>query len=144
SVLIVVDVGLRNLGRQPPAHTLALTEYALLYATLLGAPWLLRTRGHVTVDMVTGSVGPGLRRLMARLTSLIGLAACLAFAWSAAQVTWSSFTRASFDMRSFDMPQWLLFVVMVPSFLLMAIEFGHLMIGPDPPAESAEESWDQL
>ena len=44
-LLIVVDVSLRNLGMQPPAYTVALTEYSLLYMTMAAAPWLVRERG---------------------------------------------------------------------------------------------------
>jgi C4-dicarboxylate transporter DctQ subunit len=51
-LLIVYDVIARNLGLQPPASTVALTEYALLYFTMAAAPWLVRTRGHIVVEIL--------------------------------------------------------------------------------------------
>ena len=41
-LLIVYDVIARNIGLQPPASTVALTEYALLYFTMGAGPWLVR------------------------------------------------------------------------------------------------------
>ncbi len=49
--LIVWDVAARNLGLQPPASTVALTEYGLLYFTMAAAPWLVRRRGHIVVEI---------------------------------------------------------------------------------------------
>ena len=45
-LMIVYDVAVRTLGFQPPFWTSALTEYALLYMTMLAAPWLVRQKGH--------------------------------------------------------------------------------------------------
>ena len=57
AVMIVFDVTVRNLGFQPPPHTLTFTEYGLLYVTMLGAPGLVRTKGHVYIELVTAAVG---------------------------------------------------------------------------------------
>ena len=43
-LLIAYDVIARNIGLQPPASTVALTEYALLYFTMAAAPYLVRNR----------------------------------------------------------------------------------------------------
>ena len=51
-LLIIYDVIARNLGVQPPASTIALTEYAMLYFTMAAAPWLVRTKGHIVVEIV--------------------------------------------------------------------------------------------
>lgn len=126
---IACDVLLRSTGFQPFAHTLALSEYGLLYATMLGAPWLLHTHGHVHVEIVVAAVPHANRRVMVKLACLAGLIACLIVAWSAGETAWVNYSRAAFDMRSFDMPRWLLFAPIAPSFLLMAIEFARFLFG---------------
>ena len=50
-VLIVYDVLLRNvLLISPPAFSVPSIEYGLLYITMFCGPWLVRTRGHVSVE----------------------------------------------------------------------------------------------
>ena len=129
AVMIVFDVTARNLGFQPPPHTLTLTEYALLYTTLLGAPWLVRIRGHVYIELVTAAVSPGVRAVMSRIVSAGCVVVCLVMAWYAFDVTLSDYQRGTDDIRSFDMPRWLLLAAMPIGFGLMAIEFGRFLIG---------------
>ncbi len=67
-VVITLDVALRNLGYQSSAHFFTFTEYALLIVPCLGAPWLVRERGHIYVELLLMHLGPAGRR---RLTAVI-------------------------------------------------------------------------
>ena len=53
---IVIDVLLRNLGLQSSAHLFTFTEYALLKTPCFGAPWLVREKGHVFVEIGLNSL----------------------------------------------------------------------------------------
>ncbi len=128
-VMIVFDVTVRNLGFQPPPHTLALTEYGLLYITMLSAPWLVRTRGHVYIEMVTAAVPPRVRAIMAKIVYAICLATSVVLFLYSAEVTLINYQRQVMDIRSFDMPRWVLFASMPVGFLLMGIEFGRYLFG---------------
>src|SRR5213595_590326 len=68
-VFICLDVVLRNLGYQSSAHFFTFTEYALLMVPCLGAPWLVREKGHIYVEILLMSLSP---RARARLTVAIG------------------------------------------------------------------------
>ncbi|HJN22178.1 MAG: TRAP transporter small permease [Alphaproteobacteria bacterium] len=129
ALLITFDVLLRAMGWQPPAHTVSLTEYGLLYATLLGAPWLLRRHGHVHVEVVVMVLPEHLRRLAEALVCLICCAACLVVVWAAGNAMFDNLARGSFDMRSFDMPKWLLYAPFPLSFVMMAGEFLRFLLG---------------
>src|SRR5947208_15563750 len=56
-VVIFVDVVLRNLGYQSSAHFFTFTEYALLAVPCLGAPWLVREKGHIYVEIISMYLG---------------------------------------------------------------------------------------
>ena len=71
-LLIVYDVIARNLGLQPPASTVALTEYALLYFTMAASPWLVRTRGHIVVEIMHSRLS-GVYRTLVDHIILIGI-----------------------------------------------------------------------
>ena len=128
---IVVDVAVRNLGLQPPAHTLTLTEYGLLYATMLGAPWLVREKGHVYIELLTAAVSPRARFWLTRVVYALCVLTCAVIFWFSLEVTIAHYGRSVIDVRSFDMPRWLLTASMPLSFGLMTIEFGRFLLGPD-------------
>jgi C4-dicarboxylate transporter DctQ subunit len=128
---IVVDVVMRNLGIQPPAHTLTLTEYGLLYVTMLGAPWLVREKGHVYIELVTAAVSPRTRFWMTRVVYALCVLCCAVIFWFSLEVTIDHYQRQVIDVRSFDMPRWLLTASMPLSFGLMIVEFGRFLLGFD-------------
>jgi C4-dicarboxylate transporter DctQ subunit len=128
---IVVDVVMRNLGIQPPAHTLTLTEYGLLYVTMLGAPWLVREKGHVYIELVTAAVGPRTRFWLTRVVYALCVLTCALIFWFSLEVTIDHYQRHVIDVRSFDMPRWLLTASIPLSFGLMIVEFGRFLLGFD-------------
>jgi TRAP-type C4-dicarboxylate transport system permease small subunit len=130
-VAIVLDVVVRNLGLQPPAHTLTVTEYGLLYVTMLGAPWLVREKGHVYIELLTAAVSPRTRFWLTRVVYALCVLTCAVIFWFSLDVTIAHYQRDVIDVRSFDMPRWLLTASMPLSFGLMAIEFGRYLVGLD-------------
>lgn len=131
AVAIVVDVVVRNLGFQPPAHTLTLTEYSLLYITMLAAPWLVREKGHVYIELLTAAVSPRTRFWLTRVVYALCVLTCAVIFWFSLEVTISHYRRHVIDVRSFDMPRWLLTASMPLSFGLMTIEFARYLLGLD-------------
>ncbi len=129
ALMIVFDVTIRNLGFQPPPHTLTLTEYGLLYTTMLGAPWLVRVKGHVYIELVTAAVGPVVRQVMSKLVALLCVVVCGLLFYYAAGVSLVEFRRGDYDIRSFDVPRWILTACMPLGFGLMTIEFARFLFG---------------
>ena len=84
-VSVVVSVAMRNFGLQPFAWLFTSAEYGLLYMTMLGAPWLVREKGHVHIELVTAALPPGVRRIVSRLVALgcVGGVAGAGMVWAA-------------------------------------------------------------
>ena len=101
---ICVDVIVRNLGFQSSAHLFTFTEYALLMVPCLGAPWLVREKGHVYVEIFLMSVGERFRRVMTFAVGLGCVLVCGLIAWYGFDVTWTNYVRSDVDVRSMDMP----------------------------------------
>src|SRR5256886_9021705 len=127
-VVICLDVVLRNLGYQSSAHFFTFTEYALLAVPCLGAPWLVREKGHIYVEILLMALSP---RWRAALTSLIGIACvavCAIMAWYGFAVTIGDFLQNEKDVRSLDMPRWIVVGFIPLSFTMMAVEFLRFLI----------------
>ena len=130
-VSIVVSVGMRNAGLQPWAWLFTSTEYGLFYLTMLGAPWLVRERGHVHIELVTAALPGRIRAWVSRGVAAACVAVCLALAWYGAELVETNLARNDFDVRAYFYPKWLLSVAFPVSFAAMAVEFARFAIGPD-------------
>src|SRR5881392_549167 len=93
-VVIFVDVVLRNLGYQSSAHFFTFTEYALLAVPCLGAPWLVREKGHIYVEIVLMYLKPRPRRVAIRLIGALCVAVCAVLAWYGGAITLNDFMQA--------------------------------------------------
>jgi TRAP-type C4-dicarboxylate transport system permease small subunit len=131
--MIVADVGLRNLGYQSSAHFFTFTEYFLLLIPMLGAPWLVREKGHIYIELLTGALPPARRRALMRGIVVLSLAVCLVLAWYGGAITLQNFVQNEKDVRSFDMPRWMLMLSMPLSFGMMALEFLRLLLRGESP-----------
>jgi len=125
--LIAWDVIARNLGLQPPASTVALTEYGLLYFTMAAAPWLVRRRGHIVVEIIYQRLPNRLRGLADRVVTGLCALICVSVAVLAGVLTAEAAARGEIDVRSLDAPRWSLFIPLTVGFGLMAIEYMRLL-----------------
>ena len=125
--MIVADVALRNLGFQSSAHFFTFSEYFLLLIPLLGAPWLVREKGHIYIELLVSALPARAQRalLVAVVVACIAVAGILA--WFGGAITLQDFLGNEKDVRSFDMPRWMLMAFMPLSFGMMAIEFLRLL-----------------
>ena len=141
AAMIVIDVIMRNIGLRPPQAISALTEYALLYATMAAAPWLVRSGGHVTIKTLTGRLPEGTQAILRRIILAMVVLLCLILAAAGLGMAIESFGRGDVDVRSIDLPRWLLFAPLAAGFLLLATEFLRLLILGDTHAERTSEGF---
>jgi TRAP-type C4-dicarboxylate transport system permease small subunit len=126
-IVICLDVVLRNLGFQSSAHFFTFTEYALLMVPCMGAPWLVREKGHIYVEILFMTLGPRAKIVLRNAIGLVCIAICLVLAWYGFGIAVSDFVHAEKDVRSLDMPRWMVIVWIPLAFLMMAIEFARFL-----------------
>ena len=125
--IIAYEVSARGLGFRPPVWPEAISEYTMLYATLFGAPWVLHRAEHIQVTTLVALFPRGGRRWLSRTVSLLGMVVCLVVAFYALRVT---LTAQGLEIRSFEMPKWVLYAPLPLGFFLLAIEFfRHSLAG---------------
>jgi TRAP-type C4-dicarboxylate transport system permease small subunit len=138
-LLIVWDVIARNLGLQPPASTVALTEYALLYFTMAASPWLVRTRGHIVVEVLHSRLGTGSRAVVDKIILAICLVVSITVSVLAALLMLEALQRGEVEIRSLNMPRAFLFLPLTIGFGLMASEFLRLAILGEAVADPSQQ-----
>jgi len=126
--VIFVDVVLRNLGYQSSSHFFTFTEYALLAIPCLGAPWMVREKGHIYVEIFLMYLKPRLRRRVTLAIGVVCVAVCAVLAWYGFGVTFNDFVNHEKDVRSLDMPRWMVVGFIPLAFAMMAVEFLRFVV----------------
>lgn len=143
-VLIVVDVTMRAAGWRPPAFTSAAVEYVLLYFTLLAAPYLVRQKGHVYIDIVISRLRGRPRWVVEKVVYLVCVATSLVFAVVGARLALEAIATGTIEERSVDVPSWVDYSPVGPVFLLVAIEFARFLVGRDSLYRDRSDGTDSL
>ena len=130
-VSVVLSVAMRNLGVQPFAWLFTSSEYGLLYMTMLGAPWLVREKGHVHIELVTAALPPALRRIVSRGVAAACVAVSLILAYYGLELFLTNIERNDYDVRAYYFPRWLLTISFPIAFSVMAIEFARFVFGSE-------------
>lgn len=128
---VITSVLMRNAGLQPFAWLFTSAEYGLLYMTMLGAPWLVREKGHVHIELVTAALPKGLRQIVSRAVAAACVLVCVILAWKGAELVLTNIERGDYDTRAYYYPRWMLTIAFPLSFGLMAIEFSRFVFGSE-------------
>jgi TRAP-type C4-dicarboxylate transport system permease small subunit len=142
---ITLDVLLRNVEVPgfphgfPASHDIS--EYALYFCTLLGAPWLLRAGQHIRVDIVLRAIPARLAYGCEWLSDVMAFAGCVALAWMGIVMTFKSYASGAIQIKSIVIPEWWVMAPLPIAFALLAIEFAfrmwRLAHGPKEPRSDA-------
>jgi TRAP-type C4-dicarboxylate transport system permease small subunit len=127
TLMIGVDVLMRNIGAGgvPPSNELS--EDCLYLITLLAAPGLLRRGQHIRVDIVLRALPLRVGWLMEWAGDITGLACCLVFVWYGISVAATSFIDGAVSIKTLVLPEWWLLAPMPAAFVLLAMEFVFRM-----------------
>lgn len=128
SAAIIVDVVLRNTGFRPFQWTSAIVEYVLLFSTMAAGPWLVRENGHVAIASFVEKMPPTLRLLAGRAALVLAILTLVLLTWRSAAVGLEMVQSRSVDMRSINIPAWLLYAMLCGGFALMTLEFLRLLL----------------
>ncbi|MCL4183525.1 MAG: TRAP transporter small permease subunit [Burkholderiaceae bacterium] len=129
-VLVCADVLARNIG-QSLAWSASLVEYLLIYATFLPMPALVRGKGHVCADFARRALPEPLRSVVERAVYVLCVGICIYLGAVAFDRLLETAHSGAYEMRTFDMPQWLIYLPMVIGLWLSSIEFLRYLLGVD-------------
>lgn len=128
TIAIIIDVVLRNTGFRPSQSTSALVEYVMLYSTMAAAPWLVRKNGHVAISSFVETMPRTIRVLTGRVVLVLCIIVLALLSWRSAAVGLQMLATGSVDMRSINIPSWVLYAMLSGGFGLMTLEFLRMLL----------------
>jgi C4-dicarboxylate transporter DctQ subunit len=122
-ICIAVDVVMRYFLGRPQIWVAETTEISLLYVTLLASAWVLKSEGHVKMDLLVVWMSSCSRALLNAVTSIIGSIICLFVTWYGCQFTLDQFARHVERESLLHIPNGLIVIVVPIGFFMLLIQF---------------------
>lgn len=113
----------RFVFNDPKAKVIELSAYSLIYITFLAAPWLLRQRGHINVDLILLKLKAKAKVKLYLFSDTLCLIITSVLCFFSYQVTKSNFLENIKVMDSMDTPQYLLIIVIPLGSFFLAIQY---------------------
>ncbi len=120
---ICCEVVARYFFHRPLTWTVEISEYLQVYVAFFGAAWVLRKKGHVTLDIAVNRLGPTGKKLCRILTDILGIVVAATLCVFSAIVAREQFLLGIPVIKSLEVPKWLVIAPIPLGMFLVAVEF---------------------
>ncbi|WP_343314424.1 TRAP transporter small permease [Brucella sp. BE17] len=120
----VIKVGMRVFFNYGIHGIDQISGIMMVYITFLGAAWVLRKDGHVTVDIVTTIVSGPVRRYMLIIASILSAIVCLIMAYYGYHSVVRSVQRGIMVAAELEIPRAINLAVIPVGCFLLFVEFA--------------------
>lgn len=121
--IICFEVAVRAFGGASRLWVIEVSEYALLFITFLGAPYLLEKNRHVVLDLIINGVSDGTRRVLQAVNAAIGLVVCATLAVVGILVVTDQFAIGVREVTVMRPLSWWITAALPLGTGLMAVQF---------------------
>ncbi len=128
SLLVCADVVLRNLGYDLLSTSVEVTEYMLIIATFMAAPWVLYLGGHIRIDVLCNNLPLKAQKVLDTISNLLGLVVCGVLAWQCALVALDSHEQGAMVFKALVFPEWWLNLPLMVGAGLLTLEFLRRLV----------------
>jgi C4-dicarboxylate transporter, DctQ subunit len=130
-----------------PVWIVQFNEYAMLFATFLGASWLLAKKRHVSIELLISHFSGHTQKIFGLVHSVLGVALSATLCWYGTLTTIEHFQRNVIHVQAVDVPMAYVLFAIPLGFFLLVLQFSrdfmegvHAMRGGSqgPEAKSSE------
>jgi len=123
ALAISYEIFARYFFDKPTIWAADLTDFMLLYTTLLASAWLLKRDGHVKLTILLDRLSPKSRSVMEAVNSLLGAIICGFVVWYGTANTLDALRRSITIPRPLEVPKYLIVGVIPLGAFLFLVQF---------------------
>jgi C4-dicarboxylate transporter, DctQ subunit len=123
---VCYGIAMRFFFRSPSIWVAQTSEYALLWMVFLGTTWLLREKGHVSADILYGSLSQNTKTRLDLVMYAIAGVACGVLVVVSAMYVWECITRGVTDVRAVTIPKWTVFWIIPVGMAFLTLQFFRI------------------
>lgn len=113
----------RVVFNKPLTNLVEYSTYSLMYITFLGAPEILKNKGHINLDIITDKLQMKSKNLLSMIVNVVGAIISCAMLYYGSLVVIDNYLLKIKVMDSMGTPQYLLTMVIPIGMFFMTIEF---------------------
>jgi|YelNatPaOPRAMG01_1025707.scaffolds.fasta_scaffold03112_15 TRAP-type C4-dicarboxylate transport system permease small subunit len=128
-ISVCYNVFMRYFLKSPPLWVVQGTEYSLLWIVFLSTSYVLREKGHVSIDILYSKIG-GRKKLIIDILiyTLCSFFMAVLTIFSFKYFVECLFTRVK-DVRTYTVPKWLVFSIVPFGSFFLTLQFLRLFVG---------------
>jgi TRAP-type C4-dicarboxylate transport system permease small subunit len=130
SILVICDVAARYFRLFSMPWSLDFAQYGLYLITFFGTPWVLKTNGHITIDLLVSKLSSENSRQLKIFSSYLGGLICAVLSVFSIIVLLRTFNDGTTVPDNFMFPEWWIYAFAPPTFLLSTFIFFRWAIRP--------------
>ncbi|WP_312813148.1 TRAP transporter small permease [Sedimentibacter sp.] len=108
---------------KPLSNLVEYSTYSLLYVTFLGAPQILKNKGHINLDIVTNALPSKVNNILSLCIDVVGAIICACIFYFGLLVVTDNYNFSIKVMDSMGTPMWLLTIVIPVGMFFLVIQF---------------------
>jgi len=124
-IIECLEICMRYFVRQPLVWTVEVCEYILFSVAFLGAPWLLKNGGHVSVDILVERLGGRGRKVLGILSSSVGMFVSAVICWFSVATARDCYVGGVVVTKTLTVPKHYFLALIALGYLLLLGEFGR-------------------
>ncbi|WP_369856896.1 TRAP transporter small permease [Candidatus Thalassolituus haligoni] len=128
SLLIFINVILRNTGGVSFSWVTEICEYGLSFSAFIAAPWVLYESAHVQVDFLLRSSPEAIRKKIELFINAVGFLVGVVLCYFMLRIAHEAFVNETLQIKSLVIPEWWLLIAPALCFLLVCVEFLRRII----------------
>jgi len=130
SILVCCDVAARYFRLFAMPWSLDFAQYGLYLITFFGTPWVLKTNGHITIDLLVSKLSSQNAYKLKIASSYLGGLICAVLFIFSVIVLVRTFNEGTTVPDNFMFPEWWIYAFAPPTFLLSMIIFLRWAFNP--------------
>jgi len=119
---ISCEVIARYFLHRPLRWTVEISEYLQIYFSFLSAAWVLRKKGHVSLDIVVVRLGPRGRKAFRLATDILSIVVAATLCLFSALVAREQLLLGTPVIKSLEVPKWIVIAPIPLGMLLVTAE----------------------
>lgn len=120
---ISFDVAMRYIFNAPTTWSFEVNRYMLIMVVFLGGPWTLTAGGHVSVDLVTETMGTRRKLMLEIVTSIMACIYMFMFTYESMIFTWEAWENATRSTEYLAWPLWPIRMFLVIGGGLLSLQY---------------------
>ncbi len=123
------EIIVRYFLKAPTTWSVEVIEYMLFLTGFLGAAWLLKEGGHITVNLLVERLTSRTQTYLMVLASIIGAIISLIIIWYGLIASWDCYVSEIKIAKTYAMPKYIVLIFIPFVYALLSIEFMRELFG---------------